>query len=483
MQLRHSPASPHPLIRNSAMLVGVELLSKVLGLMFFIVMARYLGAEELGIYAFALTLANFFAIGPRFGFEKLVQREVGKTGQLLRGTLLELTAVKGILSLVAMSALFLTLRLVLPMHTLSGMLISSFVFAYAYLEFLNAIFRGLQRPEYEVVSRSLFSSVNLAVGLVALVAGGRLAAIALGQVGSVTVAVTASLLILREYCQESIPNYGWKRLQDHVKKAAPLGGVLVALYFSNQMGILVLGTIAGEWEAGYFAAAMRVFDNLTLVAAAVMGAFLPRASSLYQGPPEVFSRACECVTGQIFALALPMGLGLAILAEPIVDLLYGPAFSPSVGSMRVLGLTLCFSYWNYLADSLLIATDREGLLFRLTCIAAAVHVVSNVVLVSLYIQLGAALSVAVTQVSYCILLTFHIRDCLSLNRLGELLWRPALCTLGMAGGVYWMQDIHVLYRVFLGAAFYGGGMFLTGAFPVGDWLTAWKTWTEKSSEK
>ena len=472
-----------PFLRNSALLVGIEFASKVLGLAFFIVMARYLGAGELGAYAFAMVLANFFAMAPRFGFEKMVQREIGRRGNLPRGYFLELTAVKAVITVPAMGLLFLVLRFASPKLVEPGMVISCFVFGYAYLEFLNSVFRGLQRAEFEVVSRSVFSVLNLCISVAILLNGGRLMGVALAQAASVGVAILTALILLKRFTVDSEPDYRPERLFGHLRTAAPLGGVLVALYFSNQVGVLVLGAMAGETEAGYFAASMRVFDNLTLIAAALMGAFLPRASELYQRSPREFTHASRLFTGQVLMLAIPMGAGLAVLAEPIVLILYGTGFAPSVTAMRVLGMTLVFSYWNYVADSILIAADRERDLFRITCATAVVHVASNLALVHLYSHLGAALSVTVTQVFNSMLLGLSIRGTVGFKSLGMLIWKPATSGLAMGVLLHVLRDRHVLMLIPLGAALYLVGLLLTGTLDVREWRSLGVSFFGKVFEK
>lgn len=472
-----------PLLRNSALLVGIELASKGLGLVFFIILARYLGAGELGAYAFAMVLANFFAIAPRFGFDKLVQREIGRRGRLPRGYFLELTVLKAAIALPAMGLVFLGLRFASPTLAGPGMVISAFVFGYGYLEFVNAVFRGLQRAEFEVVSRSVFSILNLCAGVAVLRHGGRLMGVALAQAASVSAAILAALILLRRFTVESRPDYGLERLRGHMRRAAPLGGVLVALYLSNQVGVLVLGVMADKTEAGYFAASMRVFDNLTLIAAALMGAFLPRASELYQRDRQEFSDAARLAMGQILMLAVPMGVGLAVLAEPIVLILYGTGFESSVPGMRILGVTLVFSYWNYVADSILIAMDRERALFRVTCATAVVHVASNLVLVHLISHVGAALSILVTQVFNSMLLGLSIRRTMSFKRLGMSMWKPALCAFAMGLSLLVLRHQHVLMLIPVGATLYLVGLWLTGSLDVREWRSFGVVFPGKSVEK
>ena len=81
-------------VRVSVFLVTIELASKLLGLVLFAVLARFVGTAELGAYAFALALANFFVLVPKFGFDRLTQKEVGRDASLLYPQFWEIGALK-----------------------------------------------------------------------------------------------------------------------------------------------------------------------------------------------------------------------------------------------------------------------------------------------------------------------------------------------------------------------------------------------------
>jgi O-antigen/teichoic acid export membrane protein len=67
---------------NTILLSATELLTRMVSLVLVIFVARRLGPEMMGIYAFALTFVNFFDIFISFGLERYIQREVGRQPNL-----------------------------------------------------------------------------------------------------------------------------------------------------------------------------------------------------------------------------------------------------------------------------------------------------------------------------------------------------------------------------------------------------------------
>ncbi|MCX5893826.1 MAG: oligosaccharide flippase family protein, partial [Deltaproteobacteria bacterium] len=268
-------------VRNSLLLISIEMLAKALGVVFFALVARFLGARELGLLAFATAVANFIVIPARFGFETVVQRDVGRNPA---GTLAYFQGIgwlKGIISLAIMVIYVAALKIAANGEVTVMALVACFTLVYSFMEFINAFFRANQRPEMELAVRSFFSVSNLVLGIIVLYAGWRLAGVVSSQLLSVGLAVLLGACILLRIAPPARSHRDRQNLTKYLGAAAPFAGILVALYFSNQIGVIILTPMAGSEEVGYFAAAARLFDAMTLIPAAVMGAFLPMMSQLY----------------------------------------------------------------------------------------------------------------------------------------------------------------------------------------------------------
>ena len=234
------------LIRNSIFLLATEISTKLLGLVLFALVARHLGAAEVGLYAFAIAVANLFVIAPKFGFERLVQKEVGRDTSLLYAYFREISVIKAGVSLCALILLWLFLRATGESHLLTVMLVACFVFMYSFLEFINALFRAIQRPEFEVIVRAVFSVVNLLLGTAVLYAGRGLADFVMMQVVSVGVATILGVVMAERIAAKVEYSWDWHLLWGHVVASAPFAGIIVALYFSHQTSTLLLSAFTGK---------------------------------------------------------------------------------------------------------------------------------------------------------------------------------------------------------------------------------------------
>lgn len=455
-------------VRTSLFLVTIELASKLLGLVLFALVARFLGTTELGVYAFALALANFFVLAPKFGFDRLAQKEVGRDPGTLYSQFREVGTLKIGFSLGALTLLWLSLLVIGRTHSLTVMLVACFVFTYSFLEFITALFRAIQRPELEMTVRTLFSVANLSLGVAGLYAGWGLAGFATTQVVSAGAAVLLACLIVERVAVKVTYSRRAQVLWGHVVMAAPFAGTLLALYLSNQIGVVLLPLFAGTEHVGYFAAAVRLFDSFTLIPAAVMGAFLPMMSRLYVESVGTFVRTLRFTLKYLFVLSAPIVAGVVILARPITALFYGDSFAPSAAALQILSTALVFSFWNYAGDSVLIASNRERLLLKLTWLDAVIHVGVNLLLIPPFSYLGLCWAVLTTQaLRFFILLAALQRYC-DVRVLLRLIAAPTLCTVIMGVVVTAIQDWGLQLVIPTGMVVYTIALLASGTVQRGE---------------
>ncbi len=455
-------------VRTSIVLVTIELAAKLLGLVLFALIARFLGTAELGVYAFALALANFFVLAPKFGFNRLVQKEVGRDNTLLYVLFRETSLLKAALSLGALLLLWFLLLALGEAHSLTVLLVACFVFAYSFLEFITALFRAIQRPALELAVRTLFSVANLTLGIIALYAGWGLSGFVITQVISVGAALLLAWVIVERTAIKV--RHSWERgvLWGHLVTAAPFAGILLAVYLSNQIGVVLLPAFAGTEQVGYFAAAARLYDNLTLIPDAIMGAFLPTMSRLYVTSVGAFVHTMRFTLKYLVILSLPIAAGIVILAYPITVFLYGASFAPSAPALQILAVALVFSFWNYAGDSVLIACNRERLLLQLTWVDAVIHVSANLLLIPSFSYLGLCWAVLTTQAVRLIILLVALRRYFRAHTLLHLVAAPALCTAVMGVVVSAIRSWNLQLVVPAGVVVYATALLASGTVHRGE---------------
>jgi O-antigen/teichoic acid export membrane protein len=172
-----------------------------------------------------------------------------------------------------------------------------------------------------------------------------------------------------------------------------------------------------------------------------------------------FARTLRFTMKYLFVLTAPLVVITVLLAQPIVVLLYREGFAPSALALQVLGGALIFNFWNFAADCVLIAGNRERLLLRLTWSAAIIHVAANLILVPGLSYLGASLAVLGTQGLYfLILFSVVLRRYFNYRQLLKLITAPVLAALLMAGAILLLRGQNLFLIMFAGITVYVGAL-------------------------
>jgi O-antigen/teichoic acid export membrane protein len=159
-------------------------------------------------------------------------------------------------------------------------------------------------------------------------------------------------------------------------------------------------------------------------------------------------------------VAIPIGLGLLVIADQLVVLVFGPDFAGSGPVLMVFGIVLIFMYQNTIIGMTLIAADRQKPWTRVIVIAALLSVPLDLVFIPWCQQvfnngaIGGALAFVVTEI---FMLTAGIRllpkGTLNQDNLSYAL-RTVLAGLIMLVSIWWLRDRFLLIPIAVGVVVY-----------------------------
>jgi O-antigen/teichoic acid export membrane protein len=162
----------------------------------------------------------------------------------------------------------------------------------------------------------------------------------------------------------------------------------------------------------------------------------------------------------LILLGIPIGFGVAAVADPFIALLYGPQFVGSGPVLALFGIALIFMYQNMLIGQSLVATDRQYALTALVGTATLCTIPVDVVLIpwcDTHFQngaIGGALSLIATEFGIMIVgLRMLPRG--TLGRANVLTASKAFVSgLIMVGALWWSRPYFVGIPIVIGMVVY-----------------------------
>jgi O-antigen/teichoic acid export membrane protein len=417
--------------RGSAIKLAAEVASRLLGLGTTLLLIRGLGASDYGAFGRLSVLALLLAELAELGLQTLASRAL-VAGSLSLGALVRARLVLGVVVCgLALASL--------PLAPVLAPLVLWFALS-GWGEFLGVALRCRgQRVAEALLLLGLRAGGLLAAAMV-LARGGGLASLAWSLVGSTAPALVLGAVRLRRSTRGA--KGADARVRQVMREALPLAvhGGLVLL--SPRVEFLVLSLLRGDRETGLFLAALRVYEFLNVVPAAVSAGAMPGLTrEAGRGRGAVRSRTAWTLA----FLAAPAAAGLALVAPAVARLLLGAGYDEEAYAgtelpLRLLALALPALFMNGLLLSTLVAAGRAPWLPRLTAFRVLVALALALPLVSAAGGVGAAMGIVLAE---WLLLLLAARACraasceVGLQR--PLAW-ALLATLPMALAVFGFRD-------------------------------------------
>ena len=367
-----------------------EAVGKVASLAFFVVIARELGEEQFGDFIFSMSFSTVFVIVAGLGLQELVGREIAKDPRRADDLVWNAIAVRA-LTLVALLVV-LTGVVAVQGRSLEAAAVILIVAVGIGFEdqagTLYAVFNGRERQQYVAFTLIVNRVATAAMGIGAAVAGASAVTIAiLFAAGSALGLATAYWLMYRFVLRPrvSIQPRAWRRL---LRASAPLSvpGILGTLSF--RASVVLLGLVAaGSAAVGEFGAAYRLIEAAMFVPAA----FNAAALAWFAREAEI-ARGFEMAIKTMVTLMLPIGLGLALFAEPLIDALYGADYGGAVTPLRLLGAMAVLWGVNTTVVTVLVSRGRPDVYTMPALLALVPNAVLALVLIPEHGADGAAIA-------------------------------------------------------------------------------------------
>jgi O-antigen/teichoic acid export membrane protein len=168
---------------------------------------------------------------------------------------------------------------------------------------------------------------------------------------------------------------------------------------------LIIPPLAGREALGDYNLAYKLFEPALIVPSVLLAALFPLLSQA-SGPTTgdvTRVRELKPLVGQTISILFWFGalatLALALLAVPVIGLLYGEQYAASGPLLQILAFSCLPMYLNYGLTHMLIAMDSPHLYAIFTLGALVVNVVSNLALIPFVGVQGAAFATLGTELA------------------------------------------------------------------------------------
>ncbi len=450
------------------------ILQKLIAFAYFTYLARVLGAENLGIYIFALSFMAIFSIVIDFGLSNFITREVAKEQSDAQKLYSNVLSFKVISSLIAIGLIVFFINILnYPELTRQLVYLAAILMVIESLVLSSfAIVRGYHNLKYEsfgTIGVQVIVSI-LGVTVLQFTEDIRLLMGVL-IVGNLANLIYVTYLIIRKLnlkIKLQFNFYYWRNIFLIVLPFALAAGFNKIYGAFDQV---LLSKLASDLSLGYYAVAYKLTFSLQFLPLALVAALYPAMSTYYKEDKQMLNKSFTRAVYYLIILTIPLSAGIIILAKEFVLSLYTVEFAASILPLQILISSLFFLFINFPLGSLLNASDKQRKNTINIALAMIFNIVMNVVLIPKHQEIGAAISSTISTIFLFCLGIIAVRNIIKIDiwYLIKIFVKTLIVSLIMVVIIYLLKDgLYWLMAAIIGFAVYLVGQVFIGTIKKRD---------------
>jgi O-antigen/teichoic acid export membrane protein len=425
--------------RNTIAPIGLNLINKVIDMVFAMLMLRILGPVQAGQYYLAIVVVGWFDIWTNFGLNTLATREVSRDRSLANRYLSNTILLRGLL--------------------LVGLLPSNISASF------SADFNAWEKMEVPASVTTLTTLLKVFLGTVALLANTGFVGLAAVSIAVNIITMIVLYVLHRRQLYRPHYEHDWRFQREMLNVSWPLMvNLLLATLFFKVSVILLEWLLPDPRVLGWYSTAYKYIDAVGVVPAFFTMAIFPLMSRYAATAKDQLLKAYELAIKLLVMFAIPMGVLISALSTELVALLGGSQYLPQAADiLRVMIWYMPFGFINSVTQYVLIALGQQRYLMRAFAIGLAFNVIANVVLITRVGFIASAWVAIASELALLIPFYIGVRRSLAPIPWVALLWKLAASAAPMVL-LFWLLPGHWnLLAIPLGGALYLVLLYRLGA--------------------
>lgn len=388
-------------LHNTLWIMGDKITNLGVGFLVTVVVARYLGPEDFGIFSYAISVAALFSAAGHMGLSGLVVREIVKKPDergVTLGTALGLKFIG--------MALGYTLLLIYAVAyegvssiEFTVLAIAGAVLFFKPFDIIDFWFQAFVQARYVTYARLTGLAVSsilkllfvfLGFSVVYFVAANLIQAIAIAIAFLFVYKIKSSLKVTEW-------SFSWAKAKELFSQGwvIYLGSIFAVIYIKVDQ--VMLRWFEGSEAVGIYAVAAQLSEAWYFVPGAIVASFFPKLIKLKEENPEQFNKRLQQLFDLLFILALGVAVVMTLISEWVIALFFGAYYIDSASVLVIhvwaaifIFMRAAFSKWILIENALVFSLITQGA-------GALVNVALNYLLIPNFGVQGAAYA---TLISY-----------------------------------------------------------------------------------
>jgi O-antigen/teichoic acid export membrane protein len=455
-------------IKNSFANYGQKIIRSGIGILTIGMIARHLGPDAFGQYAYILAFVTISEVTAGMGVPMIFCREVAKDRAKAPQFLAAGLILQSVLSVVTLGIVSIVFYAIAPSkHIFYVALICVVAELFKFLgRFFWAVYQAYERMGFGTLQTFITQTLYLLLVVVAIAYDVGLKGIFGALLGAhLTGCVFAYVVVTRLFAR---PEYSEvKGLSKFLfKEAYPLAIRGMFRKFNLRAGILILAAMRTKFDVGMFSGPHKIILNLMFIGEASSQALFPVLSRLKEESGSSLTLRLAYEKSLKFALVLGLSLAifLSTFSDSIVVLVFGKQYVQAAPALGILAWCIVPLFLTSFLEKTLVAGDKQFLTTVGMGVALGVNVLLNFLLIPQMGYKGSCIAALVAEMAPVCFGVYFILKHFRLKVFLPDIIKPLLAGLVTYGILSMFNGVHFLLGGVIEVGIYGGILFAIRTF-------------------
>lgn len=382
---------------NTSWLFFEKAIKMLFGVFVIVLLTRYLGPENYGVFSYAQSFVAIFLALSTLGIDVILVRELAqkvRDSNELIGTAILLKVLVSIIAIVIIVVLNLFVEDKTAVY-LTNIISLSLIFQG--INCIDSYFQAKVLSKYTVIMNSSAFAVSSTVKILMIVFEAKLEYFAYSLVFDALL-ISMGYLFIFKLQKESmfLLKFNKEIALYYFKTGWPLLLVAVAAFIYTRIDQVMLKYLIGNTAVGYYSAATRLSELFYFIPILISQSIFPKILKAKTNSEDEYFGLLQKTYKVLIWIAIPIFLMFFFLSEYVILLVYGETFYESASILKVLSFSIVLNSIGVVSTKILYAEHYEKKYLYRSILGVFLNIALNFWFISIYGVTGAAVATILT---------------------------------------------------------------------------------------
>jgi O-antigen/teichoic acid export membrane protein len=455
------------IIKNISITGISQVILSLLGFLFLIYIARYLGEAEFGVYNLAISLTSIFVIFSDIGISQLIVREIARNKKLSSNYLTNASFLKVILSLITFVLIVLTSNLLGYPADVNFIiyLFGIYTILSSFSQMFIAFFQAFEKMEYVALLQLLEKLLLLSLGFVVLLLNLGLLFLSYIYVIVGIFDIVIGIYFVLHKITNKRAKLDYEIMKNLISTSVPFGlNALFGMLFFR-IDTVILSILINDVAVGIYSAAYNPLLTLSMIISGMVSTSIYPVMSRYFLHSKDYLEKFALISSKYLAIiGFPIAVLCFVFADKIIILFYAGQYINSIIVFQILSVFIPLRLISSITGTLLTSIDKQGMRTFSVGTAALLNTVLNLALIPSLSYVGAAITTIISELFLYLIILYFIRKYYSEIQINSIYFKPCFSSLIMGLFLFYFRDMNIFVISIFASLIYFALLFLLNTF-------------------